>query len=244
MRVVCFYLLLILSQSCLFAQSTSYKLFKTGFQGFAGVTNENYLNNMVEGWFNDIAEANNGYLSEDPILLPFNIEYGYQPFFTVHPTRFLQIGMKLDVGYSNLVAEFQNETTNQSYDYQIKVRSYTPGLFSYLTLGKFEIGGGLIHSFSNVNVKDDFFGYYDTWYGKDFGYEIIMGFSTSKEKPVGFTMSIKYRGLLIGNYEDSFNRDIIIQNGHDKIMLDMSGFIISMGLYGQFLKIDRQKDAN
>ncbi|MCK9618030.1 MAG: hypothetical protein M0R21_09380 [Lentimicrobiaceae bacterium] len=228
----------------LFAQEKPYNLIKFGVKGFGGITDTCYLNTMVTDWFNKVVDASNAELQSDPVTLPFNIEYGYQPFIIIRPLRLLQIGVKMDYAFSSLTVQFQNQLINQNYELNIKKKSYNPGVFAYLTLGKMELGGGLFRSYTYLDITDDFFGYKDKWYGTNTGYELSLGFSSSREKHVGFTMGIRYRDLLINEFEDNLKRKITYSDNQENISLNMSGFFIEMGLYFQFVKIKKQKNEN
>ena len=169
--------------SPLFAQKPSFHLLKFGVKGLGGVTSANHLNRLTENWLQNTAEASNiELLGEEVNQLPFNIEVGYQPFFITRPVRLLQIGVKMDHSFSRMSAKFSNGFTNQGYELNINSESYIPGAFAYLTLGKLELGAGMIYAHTSVNINDDFFGYQDTWYGKNRGYEVSLGFSTNQEK--------------------------------------------------------------
>ena len=106
------------------------------------------------------------------------------------------------------------------------------------------MGGGIFYSYTSICGNDNFFGYSDTWFGKNKGYELGMGFSTSREKHFGYTMRIKYRDLLVSDLKDSFNRYVVYTDTRENISLKMSGFIIEMGLYYQFIKIGKGKNEN
>lgn len=224
-----------------FGQKPTFNLIKLGVKGFCGITAKNNLNNISSDWLDKVVEVSHAELSGEPISIPFNIEYGYQPFLLIRPLRLLQIGCKMDFSYSNLTAKFENQFINQDYQFNVKTRSYLPGIFAYLTLGKFELGGGLFQSYTNIYINDNFFGYQDTWYGSNTGYEISIGFSTTKEKLVGFTMDIRYRGLIVNSLKDSFNRNVTYTT-QDNFSLNMSGFIIDMGLYFQFIKLKKKNN--
>ena len=228
----------------LFAQEKSFNLIKIGVKGFGGITDTCYLNSIVNEWIYMVVDVSNAELQGEPITLPFNIEYGYQPFIIIHPIKFLQIGVKMDFVYSNILSKFENPLLNDNYELQIKMKSYMPSVFTYLTLGKFELGGGIIQSFTSIQVKDNFFGYNDKWYGNNTGYELSLGFSTSQKKRFGFTMSIKYRGLFINEFNDNLNRKVIFSNNHENLSIDMSGFSLEMGLYFQFIKLKKQENEN
>ena len=223
--------------NCLFAQETPYNLIKFGIMGYGAITDTSHINSMANDWIYKVVEESNAEVSSEPKLLPFNIEYGFQPFILIRPIKFLQIGVKMDFAYSKLVSKFQNPLFRQNYELNINMKSYIPGVFSYLTLGKFELGGGVIRSFTNVKINDGFFGYKDTWYGKNTGYELSLGRSTSLERHVGFTISVKYRSLFINEIKDTLNRIVVYSGTRENLSLDMSGFMIDMGLYFQFIKI-------
>jgi hypothetical protein len=241
----CFiFLVFLLSGSRTFAQEKPYNLIKFGVKGFGGITDTCHLNTMVNEWFQKVVDASNAELLSEPVTLPFNIGYGYQPFFIIRPLRFLQIGVKVDYSFSNLSAKFQNPLSSQNYELNIKMKSYNPGIFTYLTLGKMELGGGLFRSYTFIDVNDAFFGYQDKWYGTNTGYELSLGFTSNSEKNVGFTMAIKYRDLLIDDFEDNYKRKITYSDNQENMSLDMSGFILEMGVYFQFVKLKKQKDEN
>jgi hypothetical protein len=229
----------------IFSQDKSYNLLKFGVKGFGGLTDETYLNTMSTDWFDMAVEVSGAELMNEPITLPINIEYGFQPFIIIHPIRQIQIGLKMDYASSSLTSQFQNPLLNsENYKLNIKTKSYIPGIFTYITLGKLELGGGIFQSFTYVNVNDDFFGYQDKWYGTNTGYELSLGFSTSLQRHFGYTMSIKYRDLIINNLKDNLNRDITYSDNNERISLNMSGLIVEMGIYFQFIKIKKQKDEN
>ncbi len=236
------FLILLLSGSRVLAQDKPFNLIKFGIKGFGGMTETCYLNTMTNDWFESVVDASNAELQSEPVTLPFNIEYGFQPFVIIRPFRLLQIGVKMDYAFSNLTAQFQNQLVNQNYELKIKTKSYMPGVFAYITLGKMELGGGFFSSYTNVDVNDDFFGYRDKWYGTNTGYELSLGFSTSHEKRVGFTMAIKYRDLFIDDFEDNLNRKITYSNSQENMSLDMSSIILEIGFYFQFVQMKKQKD--
>lgn len=228
--------------TCSFGQKPPFCLIKLGIKGSFGIINKNYLNNLKSDWIDKVVEESNAELSSEPNQMPFNIEYGFQPFLIIHPLRLFQVGVKMDFSYSNLNAKFENQIINQDFELKLKVRSYMPGVFAYLTLGKFELGGGLFQSYTNIYINDDFFGYQDTWYNSNTGYEISVGFSTAKEKLVGFTMDIRYRGLISSPLKDSFNRNVTYMDTRDNLSLNLSGFILDIGLYFQFIKLNKKNN--
>ena len=224
----------------LYCQKPPFNLLKVGVNGFAAFTDTTYMNSMASNWIDQVAEASNAELSGEKKTLPINIEYGFQPFFIVHPVRYLQVGIKVDFGYSSLVSKFENPLT-QNYSLSIKLKSYSPGIFAYLTLGKFELGGGVFETYVRYNVNDNFFGYNDTWYGNNTGYEVGLGFSSAKENLVGFTMSFKYRHLFIKELHDSYGRNVTFSSNQENLSIKMSGFVIDMGIYFQFIKLMNKK---
>lgn len=236
------FLIFLLSGNRILAQDKPFNLIKFGIKGFGGITETCYLNTMTNDWFENVVAASNTELLSEPVTLPFNIIYGFQPFVIIRPIRYIQFGVKMDYGFSNLTAQFQNQLVNQNYELNIKTKSYMPGVFAYITLGKIELGGGFFSSYTYIDVNDDFFGYRDKWYGLNTSYELSLGFSTSHEKHVGFTMAIKYRDLFINDFEDNLNRKITYSNSQENMSLDMSGIILEMGLYFQFVKMKKQKD--
>jgi hypothetical protein len=248
MRIKSFFfifLIFLLNGSKILAQDKPFNLIKFGIKGFGGITETCYLNTMTNEWLERVVDASNAELQNEPVTLPFNIEYGFQPFVIIRPFRLLQIGIKMDYSFSNLAAKFQNPLlSNQNYKLNFKMKSYIPGVFAYLTLGKMELGGGLFRSYTYIDVNDDFFGYEDKWYGANTGYELNLGFSSSREKHIGFTMGIKYRGLLINDFEDNLKRKITYSDNQKSMTINMSGFFIEMGIYFQFVKIKKQKDEN
>jgi len=233
---VCF--LLLLSANNMFAQEKPYKLIKFGIKGFGGVTDTTYLNTMVIDWFDKVLYASNAEYISEPVFLPFNIEYGYQPFFVVQPLNFLQLGVKADYSFSHLKGIFQNKTFNQDYELNIKSKSYIPGIYAILALGKLELGGGLFRAYTQIELIDGFFGYNGTWHGQNAGYELSLGFSTTKIKSLGFTMSLRYRDLVINELKDELNRKVTWSNSYDNMSLNMTGLFIEMGLYLQLIKIN------
>jgi len=226
------------------AQENQYNIIKFGIKANGGITDTNQLNSIRDYWFERVVEESNAELTGDLMSFPYNIEYGYQPFLIVRPFNFLQIGIKIDFTYSKLAAKFQNPLSKQEFELNIKTKSYLPGVFTYLTLGKYEIGGGIFHSYTNIHLNDGFFGYKDTWYSEGNGYELGLGYSSTKEKHIGFTMGIKYRNLNIDDFKDSFNREVIYSGSQENLSLKMSGFIIEMGLYFQFVKNNKEKNEN
>jgi len=239
------FLIFFFNGSWILAQEKPYNLIKFGVNGFGGITDTSYLNTMINNWYEKVVDASNVELQSEPVTLPFNIEYGFQPFVIIRPFRLLQIGVKMDYAFSNLAAKFQNPLLiTQDYKLNIKMRSYIPGIFAYLTLGKMEFGGGLFRSYTNINVNDAFFGYHDKWYGADTGYEFSLGFSSSREKHFGFTTSIKYRDLFVDNFKDNLNRRITYSDNQKNMSLNMSGFFIEMGIYFQIVKMKKTKNEN
>lgn len=228
------------------AQENVYNLLKFGLKGNTALTNSNHLNYMSNDWIDDVADISNTELTRGPLSLPFNIEYGFQPFFIIRPIKPLQLGAKMDFAYSNLLAKFENSLFCEDYQLKINTKSSIPGVFVYLVLEKFEIGGGVIQSFTRIKINDDFFGYNDRWYGENTGYEISLGFSSSnsKEKHFGFTMNCKYRGLKINNFEDTYKRQVIQSDTQENLSVNMSGFVFEIGLYLQFIKLQKTIDID
>lgn len=235
--VLSLFLNLFICDDRLFAQKAPYNLIEFGFMGYGAITDTSHINSMANDWIHRVVEESSAEISGEPSSLPFNIEYGYQPSIIIHPIQLLQIGVKMDFAYSRLVSKFQNPLFHQNYELNINMKSYIPGIFSYITLGKFELGGGVIRSFTNVQINDDFFGYNDTWHGKNTGYELNLGYSTSQENHVGFTMGVKYRSLFVNEIKDTLNRKVVYSGTKNNLSLNMSGFMINMGLYFQFIKI-------
>ena len=228
-----------------YSQDKPYKLLKFGVKGFGGFTDTTYLNTLTTNWLNMVVEASGAELMYETIVIPINVEYGFQPFLIIRPIRQIQIGIKMDYALSNLTSQFQNPLIDdQTYRLSINTKSYIPGIFAYLTLGKFELGGGLLQSYTFIDLSDDFFGYQDTWYGSNTGYELSLGFSTSRERHVGFTMSLRYRDLLIGSFTDNLNRDISYSNRSEQMPVNMSGLIIDMGIYFQFVGLRKHRNEN
>jgi hypothetical protein len=236
------FLIFLLITGRISAQEKPYNLIKFGIKGFGGITDTSHLNILINDWFENVVEISDAELESEPFTLPFNMQYGFQPFVIIRPIRVLQFGVKMDYAFSNLTAKFENQLINQNYELNIKTNSYMPGVFAFLTLGKMELGGGLFSSYTYVNVNDDFYGYQDKWHGTNTGYEISLGFSTTREKSAGFTMTIKYRDLFIDDFEDNLNRKITYSNSQENMSLNMSGIILEMGLYFQFIKMKKQKD--
>ena len=235
---------LILNTVNLSALEKPFHLLKFGVKGFGGITDTCYLNTMISSWLDKVVSVSNTDLENEPVTLPFNIEYGFQPFFIVQPIKLLQIGLKVDCSFSNLAAKFQNPMTSQNYELGIKMESFNPGVFAYLTLGKIELGGGVFQSYTNIEVNDSFYGYKDTWHGSNTGYEFSLGYSSTREKRAGFTMAIKYRDLFIDDFEDNMNRKVTYSDTYEKMSVNMSGFILEMGFYFQFINMKKQKDEN
>ena len=196
---------------------------------------------MSSKWLDQVAEASNAEVSGKKQTLPISMEYGFQPFLIVRPLRYLQVGMKVDIGYSSHLSKFANPMT-QDYSLSIKLKSYSPGIFAYLTLGNFELGGGVFETYVRYHVNDNFFGYNDTWYGNNTGYEVGLGFSSAKEKLFGFTMSLKYRHLFIKELHDSFGRNLTFSSNQENLSIKMSGIVIDMGIYFQFIKLMKKKN--
>jgi len=224
----------------MYSQKPPFNLIKVGINGFAAFTDTSYLNSLSSNWIDQVAEASNAEVTSETKPLPINLEYGFQPFFIVHPVRYLQVGIKVDIGYSTHLTKFENPLT-QNYSLSVKLRSYSPGVFAYLTFGKFEIGGGVFETYVQYHINDNFFGYNDTWYGNNTGYEVGLGFSSAKEKLVGFTMSVKYRHLFIKELHDSFGRNVTFSSSQENLSLKMSGIVIDMGIYFQFIKLMKKK---
>ncbi len=221
----------------LLAQEESFNLIKFGIKGYGGLLENNQLNTMANNWIDKVAEESNVEFIGDPITLPFNIEYGYQPFVIIRPYNFLQIGIKMNFAFSKLNSKFQNPLIKQSYELDININSYMPGIYTYLTLTNLEFGGGIFHAYTNVHVNDNFFGYQDAWYGSKTGFELSFGYSNDLKEYIGFTFNIKYRDLLINEFRDKLNRIVSFSNKQKNMSLNMSGFIVEMGLYFQFIKI-------
>ncbi|HYV92673.1 MAG TPA: hypothetical protein VE978_12835 [Chitinophagales bacterium] len=226
--------------SSLCAQDTILKLIKVGVKGSFGTDFKNELTNLADQWIDNTAEVSNVELSSNVISLPFSFEYGYQPFFFVHPIRLLQVGVKMDASFSTIRSKFENTLIQETYDLKIQMRSYIPGAYAYLTLNRFEIGGGVLYSYSSVKVSDDFFGYYDIWSGKNIGYEASMGFSSWQEHLVGFTMSVRYRYLQFEKLTDSYNRKVTYSDSQKNMPLNLSGLFVDAGLYFQFINLKRK----
>lgn len=222
------------------AQPTEHKLLKAGIKGTVGFTFSNDLNTLKTNWIDMVAEESNVEIEGNLISVPLNFEYGFQPYLSVHPIKLLQVGIKMDFAYSSQKSTFENPIINETYELKFKTKSYIPGVFACLTLGKFEIGAAVIQSYNNIFVNDDFLGYNDTWYGKNMGYEFSLGFSTSHNKLLGFTTSIKYRGLKINEFEDTLNRKVVYNDTEENLSLNMSGIIINAGLYFQFINLKKK----
>ena len=227
-----------------YGQKSPYNLLKFGIKGTVGITDSTYLNKMANTWIDRVVEESNAELLGDPVTFPFNIEYGYQPFLIVRPLKFLQIGAKIDMTYSNLVAQFQNPLITRNYEMRVKTQSYSPGMYSYLSLGNLEFGGGIFRSYTTIHVDDNFFGYYDKWHSSNTGYELSLGFSSSSEKHVGFTMSVRYRNLLVNKFNDSMNRTVSYWVTNENLSVDMTGFFLDMGLYIQLVTLNKNRHEN
>lgn len=231
------FLMCLLSVDYLFAQEKPFNLIKFGVKGFGGITYTCYLNSMSNEWMEKVVHESNAEFEGEPVSLPFNIEYGYQPFIIIQPIRFIQFGIKMDYAYSRLKGKFDNPLIKQNYELNIKTESCIPGIFANLLLGQFEFGGGIIYSYTSIDLNDDFFGYKDTWVGKNTGYELSFGFSSSTQNRFGYIMGIKYRNLIASDLKDNLNRKITYSNTQENLSLNMSGFVIEAGLYFQFIKM-------
>lgn len=235
--------LLFIGNNWVQAQDKTYNLIKIGIKGFAGGTEKTYLNTMSSKWIEGVADASGAELMNEPTTLPFSIEYGFQPFIIIQPIRQIQIGLKMDYALSNLSSEFQNSLLSDlNYKLDINTKSYIPGVFTYLTVGKMKIGGGVLHSYTTINLNDKFFGYQAEWNGSNTGYELSLGFSSTHEKYFGYTIAIKYRNLFLNNLKDNLNREISYSDNNESMSLNMSGFFIEAGIYFQFVKLKKQKD--
>lgn len=225
------------------SQDKPYNLVKFGIKAFGGVTEKTYINTISTNWFNKVVDASGAELLNEPYTLPANIQYGFQPFVIVRPLRQIQIGFKMDYALSNLSSEFQNSLLSDLYyKLDINTKLYIPGVFTYLTLGKMEIGGGIFHSYTTINLKDDFFGYQAEWNGSNTGYELSLGFSSTHEKYFGYTIAMKYRDLFLNNLKDNLNREISYADNNESMSLNMSGIFIEVGIYFQFVTLKKQKD--
>lgn len=219
-----------------FSPKKPYSFLKFGIKGYSGIIDTCHINTMVNKWIEDVVVASDAELENEPTFLPFNVEYGYQPFIIIRPARFLQIGVKMDYAFSNVIGKFENPLMVKDYEFNFEMKSYVPCIFSYLTLGKLELGGGIFHAYTHIDANDNFFGYKDTWFGNNTGYEVNIGYSSSMENILGFTMGIRYRDLLIKSLEDNYNRKITFSETHKNLSLKMSGFFFEMGFYFQFIK--------
>jgi hypothetical protein len=192
----------------LMAQDQPINLIRVGIKAMGGATDTSYLSQMTKIWIHDVAEASNTQLQNEPVSLPLNLEYGYQPFLIIRPWRFLRIGLKMDCAYSGSTAKFKNQLTNQDYSLRIRNISYIPGVFAGYVYDKWELGAGVIRAYTSVKLNDGFFGYHDTWHGKNSGWELMLGRSSVREKPVGYSITIKYRALKIPEFKDTYNRQV------------------------------------
>jgi len=234
--ILTLFLIFLFYTPSLFAQVGSFNLIKFGLKGSGGFTESNHLNSMTDNWIGMVAEASNIDIRGDALSLPFNIDYGYQPFIIIRPLHFLQIGIKIDFNFSALTATFKNPISKQDFTLDIKTKSYMPGIYSYLTWADLELGIGILHSYSNIQVKDTFFGYDDTWFGTNTGYEISLGYSSTSSDYFGYSMSVKYRGLHITDFKDRLNRKVTYSDKVGNMSVYMSGFFVEMGFYLQFIK--------
>jgi hypothetical protein len=243
-----FFVLLILTiisaGNLLSAKTKPYNLIKFGVKGYAGIIDTCYLNSLGMEWTYKVIEESNLELLVEPITLPFNIQYGYEPFLIIRPIPFLQVGVKVDYLISGVAAMVMNTTINQNYLLNINIKSYNPCVFANLSLGNLELGGGLFKSYTNIGFKDDFYGYQDKWYGSSAGWEFNAAFSSSKERLIGFTFGVRYRDLFISEFKDQLNRDVTFSKTNDKFSLDLSGFTIETGIFIQLIKLGRHKNEN
>jgi len=236
------FLIIFICDNILFAQDEPFNLVKFGIKGFCVITDSSHLNSLTNKWLEKAIEESNIELTGDQPSLPVHVEYGFQPFVIYRPYSFLQIGIKMDFGFSNFTAEFENPLNSQKYELNINMRSHNPGIFAYYTFDELELGGGIFRAYTNLHVNDNFFGYQDIWYGKGTGYELGLGFSTTAEKSIGFTMSLKYRILHIDEFKDTLNRTVIRSDTQENMSLNMSGLVIDLGFYFQFVKSMEQEN--
>lgn len=228
-------------KSCL-GQSDQIKLLKIGINGVGGIIFSSQLNTLKTSWTDMVVEESNFEAEGNTLSIPLRFEYGFQPYLSIHPIKLLQVGIKMDFTYSSSKSKFENSIINETFELKFKRKTYIPGVYALLTLNKFEIGAALIQSYNEMQVTDDFFGYNDTWYGKNLGYEVSVGFTTSHQNLMGFNMSIKYRGLKINELEDSLNRKVTYNDTQENLSLNLSGIIINVGLYFQFMELKKRKN--
>jgi hypothetical protein len=238
MRNLIIWGLLFCCNFALFAQRSPYNIINIGASGCVGFTDTNFLNTLTYRWNDRVMQSGDFENEYMPIVSGVNMEYGYQPFIKIQPTSFLQLAFKVDIAYSNIKSNLKDQLNEQEYELNLKLRSYIPGAFAYLTLGKFELGGGVIYSFTNINVNDDFFGYNDKWHGENLGYEAGFGFSNARDKLVSFSLTFKYRGLFIEDLYDKYGRKIGNSDAWTDTSLKMSGLLIQMSLGLRFIEIN------
>jgi hypothetical protein len=216
------------------AQESAHNLIQVGIKGIAGVSKITEINDFAVKWIDNIETATNVSITNKPSVVPYNFEYGFQPYLTIRPLRFFQAGIKMDYAISPLKVKLQNELN-------LKLTSFIPGVYASLRFGNFEIGGGLLHSFTRVNIKDDFLGYYDSWNGKNYGYEVNMGIISPKGRYFGYTMNISYRSLFINELTDNYKRTVTHSDSNQNFKLDLTGVVLNLGIYLNFINIGKCK---
>jgi|GEM_PF-3638950 len=225
---------LIFNDIASYAQKDTCRSFiRIGIKGTMGGAKINEINDLATRWMDAIENTTNIQITR-PTMLPVNIEYGGQAYISMMPLKFLQIGAKLDYTMAPLEVKVQNSL-------KLNVVSFIPETYILLTFGKFETGGGLLYSFTNIKVKDDFFGYNDNWYGKNLGYEFTIGFTSGLQKTIGYSFHVSYRSLIVDNVNDSFKRTMAITDSQKNPIFDLTGVSINAGIYLNLFKIRRKK---
>jgi hypothetical protein len=221
------------------AQNRAFNLVRLGVKGLGGMADTCYLNSMINEWIERTVDASGAKMEGEPVTLPFNIEYGFEPFVAIQPLQFLQLGVKIDFVYSRLTGKTNNPLTKQDYELAFRRRSYIPGLYANLVFGQLELGAGILYSYTSIDVDDSFFGYRGTWSGEKVGYELALGFFSSSKSQFGYTMSLKYRSLVVDEFRDDLNRRVSYAGTQRGLSLDMSGFVIEAGVYFQFVEMGK-----
>ncbi len=219
-----------------------YNLLKIGIKGSGGVSWCKNLTNSYDKWIDDWESTTNMQIVNRNILFPIIWDYGFQPYLTITPVRYLQIGGKMDYLYSS---HYYNSKFGDTL-LKVKIKTYMPCAYLLLTLGKFELGGGLIFGYTSVHWKDDFFGYNDYWQGKRLGYEISMGFSfpLDKKKHFGIGFDMIYRHINFNKLTDGYERTLKVENTNDNYSVNMSGILLNLGIYYHFITINKKKNED
>jgi hypothetical protein len=205
------------------------ELGRIGINGSFGIMNIKDLNGLADAWIkakDDSSRTGGDSATHQGFSIPLNLEFGFQPFVSFTLWNRLVLGGKIDYLWSS---HFYNSLFKDTLT--IKLKTVIPAITGALKAGPFEIGGSALYAVSSVNWSDNFFGYSSQWNARGWGYEINLCLAPQAWKYMGTTISLGYRGLVVGDVYDNAGRKLYFAESGEPFTLSLSGFVMNVGIF-------------